>query len=337
MRRIVLAGLLGAVFAAVFIGLMSGGDVDRMTFGDGQLHRLVASDLTVGESDVHPAIDGSGPALRYGRIGFPAVLWAFSGGQKAAMPFVQPLLMVLCAAGIAMTTVALMPQHTLSMGLSPFVAVGLTASLAGGFAEPLAVLLSLLAVLLVERNLRWPAAGALAGAMLTRENAVVVVVGLVAWLLLRRRIRDAAAISISVVPVAAWHLIVGERFGSIPLRDPWLIDTGALGVPFVAVGKAFGDVSASGVAIIAVHLLLVAVALKLWRTSALGMVAAVSALPMVSVGAFSWRYIGDASRLGVFLEVFAILAVIAVLTRPKNRTVSLETVVHSRVGQAVTL
>lgn len=306
-RRIALAGLLSACFAAVFIGAMSRGDVARMTFGDGELHRAVASNLAADGSNVPEALAGSGPALRYGRIGLPVVLWVLSGGQEAAMAYVQPIIMVLCAAGIAMTTVALLRPPSAIYALAPFVAAGLTASLAGGFSEPLAVLLAMLGVLLAEREHRWLAAAALAGALFTRENAVVVIVGIVAWSALHRRFRDAGAIAASVVPVALWHMIVDHRFGHLPLRDPWLIDTGALGVPFIAVGRAVGSLTGSELVVLVLHLVLALAAIALWRRSASGAVAAVSALAVVSVGEFSWRYIGDAARLAVFLEVFFVL------------------------------
>ncbi len=305
-----MAGLAGAVFALVFLGLMSRGSIERLTFGDGVLYRAVASDLDADASSVDPIVGASGPALRHGRIGLPALIWLLSGGQEAAMPFVQPLIMVLCAAGIAMVSVALLPGSTPIFGLAPFIAVGLTASLAGGFAEPLAVFLSLLGVLAIERDHRWGAAAALAGAIFARENSIVVVVGVVAWLVLQPRFRDAAAVATAVVPVAAWHMIVDARFGHLPLRDPWLIDTGALGVPFLAAGRALGQVSPAGIALIVVHLGLALVALRLWRRSPLWAVAAVAGPAALSVGEFSWRYIGDATRLSAFLEVFVILAVL---------------------------
>lgn len=290
-----------------------------MTFGDGLLHRAVASHLAADGSSVPPIVAHSGPALRYGRIGFPVVLWILSAGREGAMPYVQPIIMVLCAAGIAMTTVALLPAPSVIFAMVPFVAIGLTLSLAGGFAEPLGVLLALLAVLLVERDRRWAAAAALAGAMFARENAAVVVVGLVAWIALRHRLRDAAAVSLSFLPVAAWHVIVDQRFGYLPLRDSWLVETHAFGVPIVAVGRALREVPASAIVIIAVHLLVGAAALVLWKSSALGMVAAASAIPILSEGELSWRHIGDAARLAVFLEVFVILAVCRVhLMQPRG-------------------
>ena len=317
-RRIALQGLFGASFAAVVIGFASGGNVDRMTFGDGRLHRVVAADLDADDENVSPRLVGSGPSLRYGRIGFPAVLWAASGGREAAMRFVQPALMVLCAAGIAVATAVLLQTRSPWMAMAPFVAVGLSAPLAGGFAEPLAVLLALIGVILVERKRTLGATAALMCAVFTRENAVVVVVGVVVWLALHRRLRDAATLSLSVVPVAIWHLIVDQRFGHLPLRDPWLIDTGALGVPVVAVGQAVGRVSASGVVVVVAHLLIAAVAFRLWRKSVLGAIAAIAALPMLSVGELSWRYIGDASRLAVFLQVFVILALARSISRTRT-------------------
>ena len=316
-RRIALPGLFGACFAVAFIGLASGGDVDRMTFGDGRLHRIVATDLGADDSTVSPTLAGSGPALRYGRIGLPVVLWAVSAGRPAIMRYAQPAIMVASAAGIAIVSALLLQTRSPFIALAPFLAVGLTASLAGGFSEPLSVLVALIAVLLVERDRPWAAAVALGCAMFARENAVVVVVGLSLWLGLQRRVRDAAVVAGSMVPIAAWHFVVERRFDHLPLRDPWLVETGALGAPFAAVADALGRVSAIAVVVIVVHLVVGAVGLILWRRSMLGAVAAIAALPILSTGEFSWRYIGDASRLGVFLQVFVILALARMyLTKP---------------------
>src|SRR5688500_8807954 len=101
-----------------------------MTFGDGRLHRAVALDLAADRQTASPTLTASGPALRYGRIGLPVVLWALSGGNETAMAYVQPLIMILCAAGIAMATAVLLPSPSPAVALIPFVAVGLTASLA---------------------------------------------------------------------------------------------------------------------------------------------------------------------------------------------------------------
>jgi len=280
-----------------------------MTFGDGRLHRAVAQDLDADDPELQPMIAGSGAALRYGRIALPVTLWTLSGGNHEAMRYVQPAIMVLCAAGIAMTTRALIPNAPLGVSMAPFLAVGLTLSIAGGFAEPLSVALALFAIWLVRDGRLWPAAAAFAGAMLARENAGAVLLGVIAWEFFHGRRRAAGVLLSSAVPVIAWHLVVADRFGFLPLRDPWLLDTGALGLPVVNLVRSLGEVSTGGIVLIAVHLALGLVAIKLWRSSVIGAAAAASALPILSVGPFTWHYLGDAARLTAFLEVLVILAV----------------------------
>jgi hypothetical protein len=311
-RELAAAALFGAAFAVLVILVSSRGDVDRMTFGDGRLHRAVAMDLNADDPEIQSAIGGSGPALRYGRIALPATLWLLSGGSNEAMRYVQPAIMVLCAAAIAMAGRALLPGRTLVSSLAPFLAVGLSLAVAGGFAEPLAVALALVAVWLIQRERYWPAAAALTFAMLARENAAAVLIGVSAWEFFHGRRRGAAVLWLSAVPVVAWHLVVAERFGHLPLRDPWLVDTGALATPVVAVARSLTDVSAGAVLMICVHIVLVVLAVRLWRTSILGAAAAASALPILSVGSFTWRYVGDAARLAAFLEVFVVLALLRV-------------------------
>lgn len=317
-REIALAGLAGAFFAALIILISSQASVDHMTFGDGRLHRAVAMDLDANDPEIQATIGGSGPALRYGRIALPATLWALSGGDRDAMRYVQPAIMVLCAAAIAMAARTLIPKGPSMTALAPFLAVGLAVSVAGGFSEPLSVALALVAIVLVRRERYVPAAAAFAVAMLARENAGAVLIGVSAWEFFHGRRRGAAILWLSVVPVIAWHLVVAEKFGHLPLRDPWLIDTGALGTPLFNTWRSLTSVDAGGIVLILVHLALVVVALRLWRTSILGAAAAASALPILTVGPFTWQYLGDAVRLSAFLEVLVVLGLVHVASARKE-------------------
>lgn len=308
-RDIAVAGLAGAVFAVVVILASSGGDFDRMTFGDGELHRAVAQDLGADESTVDPAIAGSGPAVRYGRIGFPALLWTFSAGSPDAMGYLQPALMVASASGIAIATLLVLGPPSIAWAMVPFFGVGLTVALAGGFAEPWAILLGLAGLLLVERRRSIAAALCFAGAMITRESAVVVFVGAALWLLKDRRWRDVFIVTTSLLPVAAWHLVVAQRFGHLPLGDPWLNETDTVGAPIAAIVQALPRLTASSVVVLVVHVALIVVALRFARSSALGLVAAIGGLAMLNVGYNTWRYIGDAVRVAAFFEVFLVLSI----------------------------
>jgi hypothetical protein len=75
--------------------------------------------------------------------------------------------------------------------------------------------------------------------------------------------------------------------------------------------RALTESTPSATILVVVHLILASVALALWRRSDLGAIAAAGGLLMLWNGPFQWRYLGDAIRLQVFLEVFTVLAVLA--------------------------
>ena len=291
-----------------------------MTFGDGVLHRYVAENLTAPESQITEDLSGHGTALRYGRIGLPALLWLASAGRAEAMSYVQPLLMVAAGAGVAAAARILVPRSPVA-AIAPFLSIGLLASIAGGFAEPIAVAVALWAVITVRSGRPWLAALLLAAAVLTREHAVGVVGGLCVWLALGRRFRDAAVVSAAVLPALAWHAIVASRFGFFPLADPYLTkETYGAGPPLVAVWRAATTLPARSVAIIALHAALAICALIWWRRSDLAVCAAVGALLLTTAGPDVWRYIGDGVRLGVFLQVFLVMALVARATTDRSTT-----------------
>jgi len=114
----------------------------------------------------------------------------------------------------------------------------------------------------------------------------------------------------SAVPVVAWHLVVADRFGFLPLRAPRLVDTGALGLPVVNLVRSLIEVDAAGILLIAIRVALGILAIRVWRSSDVCAAAAVSVLPILAVGPFTWRYLGDPAGLTAFLEVLVILAVV---------------------------
>ncbi len=289
-----------------------------MTFGDGVLHRYVAENLTAPGSQITGDLSGHGTALRYGRIGLPALLWLASAGRSEAMSYVQPLLMVAAGAAVAAAARVLLARSAVAPFV-PFLSIGLLASIAGGFAEPIAVALALWGVIMVRSGSLRFAAVLLAAAVLTREHALAVVGGLCVWLALGRRFREAAVVSAAVLPALAWHVIVASRFGFFPLADPFLTqETYGAGPPLVAVWRAATTLPARSVAIIALHAALAVCALLWWRRSDLGVCAAVSALLLTTAGPDVWRYIGDGVRLGVFLQVFLVMALVARATNGRG-------------------
>ena len=313
-----MAAAIGAALSAIVILISSGGTISRMTFGDGVLHRYVAENLITPTSQVTEDLSGHGTALRYGRIGLPALVWVASAGWPEAMEIVQPLLMVAAGAGVAAAARILLSRSIVAP-LVPFLSIGLLASIAGGFGEPVAVALALWAVIAVRSGRLWFAAALLAAALLTREHAVGVVGGLCVWLALGRRFRDAAVVAAAVLPALVWHAIVASRFGFFPLADPYLTEeTYGAGPPLVAVWRAATTLPARSVAIIALHALLALCALVWWRRSDLAACAAAGALLLTTAGPDVWRYIGDGVRLGVFLQVFLVMALVARATKDRR-------------------
>jgi hypothetical protein len=313
MKRRVAAAMVGGAITIALVVAVGHGDVDQMTYGDGLFYQYVASHMDAQPADLNPRVAARGPAFRYGRIGLPAAIWLVSAGQPAAMPYAQPVIMVLAGAAIAAMASELLPGAGLGAAVLPFLALGLSLSLSGGYAEPVAAAFGLVACLLALRR-RWVlAAAALSLTMLTRETAVVFLLGLVLWTLLQRERRGSSILLLSVVPVVAWHLVVAARFGHLPLLDPYLKtqEVGLSAVPFSSFAKAFVDFPAGVVATAALHLALTALAVAFARRSVLGAVAAATAAQLVFLPLLTWQYLGDAFRTFSFLELMTILAIAA--------------------------
>jgi hypothetical protein len=321
-RSLLAAAFIAAVLAALAIGVVSRFDPDRMTYGDGLIYRNVAQHLAAPPAEADRLFADVGTDLRYGRIGLPVLLYAGSAGRASAMPYVQPILMVIAAGAAAAAVRRLFPTMGLYAALLPFAGLGLTASMLGGYQEPIAVALGLWAVV-SAREERWVrAAVLLACAMLVRENAAVVMVGLILWNVASVKRKGAAILAASIVPVAAWHAAVWSRFGTLPLFDPHLRANHELGPPFVALWRSLHIRDPHVVAAIVVHGLLAAIALMIARRSDLGAIAAVSAFFVIWNGPPQWFNVGDGVRLQVFLQIFTILGVAATLptmrhTRPR--------------------
>lgn len=280
-------------------------------YGDGLIYRYVASHLTTSPSDIDPVVSSRGTSVRYGRIGFPALIWLASAGQNSAMPWAQASLIVLFAGAAGTATALLFPRAGPIGALLPFLVPGFSLSVVGGYGEVMAVALGLWAVILVGRARYWKAAGLLAIAMLTRENAGAVLVGLVVWQLIHRRPKPAAILLSSLVPLAAWYVFVDARFGHIPLLDPYLrTTTDTIATPFVAVWHSLTQGQAASIAAAAIHLTLALIAFWLWRKDVLAVVAAAAGLQVLSSGVFAWHFIGDAMRAFTFLELFLLLTLL---------------------------
>jgi hypothetical protein len=315
-RPLVGAFVIGIALAAVILLAASRGNVDRMVRSDGRVYRYVAAHLNQEPEDVVPAVVERGTSLRYGRIGFPVVLWVASAGRLSAMRYAQPLFIVLAAGLAAAGTARLLPQAGRGGGFVPFLAPGFALSIVGGFAEVMAVALALW-FLVLARDERWgPAALILGAALLTKETVGVVLAGTAIWLLRKRRWDRLPVLVASVVPVAIWYVYVWSRYGHVPILDPYLDKaTDALGTPFVALWDSLTSSPARSVTLALIHLALAIVGLVLWRKGPFGPIAAVAGLQVLAAGPFAWHFTAEATRAFVFLQLFVILALIEVLAR----------------------
>lgn len=324
-RRLAAAWLLGSALAAGLVLASANGRapgrgwIDPTTpwpASDGQVTLYVAAHLDTAPEEVHPVVAERGSSLRYGRVGMPALVWLAAGGREPAMPWTQAFVVVLAAGAAAAATASLLPGAGPLGGLLAFAAPGFALSIGGGYPEVLAVALCLWAVRVAAAERWWAAAALLGAALLTRENAIWVLVGLLVWAaLIRRNRRAAAVLCAAALPAAVWFAFVAARFGHIPPLDPYLrVATDTVGTPFVALARSLFAADSSEAAVAAwLHLGAGVAAAVVARRSILGLVAAASALQLLVSGPFAWHFVGHAARTASLLELFVILGVAAAL------------------------
>jgi hypothetical protein len=307
-QRALLAMILAGVVALGALIAESRGHVDRMAYGDGLIYRYVAAHLDTPPSQIDPVVSSRGTSLRYGRIGFPIMIWIASGGQPRAMPYAQAALIVIFAGIAGAATSKLFPAAGPIGALLPFVAPGFSMSVVGSYGEVPAVALGLWAVIMARRE-RWiPATLLLAIALLVREDAGVVLIGLVIWELYQRRVKATAVLCTSVIPLLAWYLVVKARYGHIPLFDPFL-QVGTR-TPVIAAIHAVQHGSWASVIAAGIHVVLMLYAFWMWRRSIYSAVAAAAGLQVLSSGVLAWQYVGDALRVFTFLQLFVLITLL---------------------------
>ena len=318
-RRLLGAFAIGAGVAAVIVAVSWASDPQHETaYGDGLIYRFVAAHISATPDDL-PRLDPErvvidrGPSLRYGRIGLPAAVWLVSAGRRSVMPVTQPIVVIAAAGAASAAAMALFPRAGGLAAAFPFLAPGVALSVAGGYAEVLAAAFGLWAVWFALRD-RWIASAALLGAaILTKENAVVILVGLAVWLVIRRRWRPLVSLASGLVPVAIYWLFVDARFGHIPPLDPYLREaTTTIGTPVVALVQSFTDAYSAESAIwAALHVVLGIAVVTQIRTSLFALIGSVAALQLLAAGPFGWRYIGDASRISSIFQLFVVLTIVS--------------------------
>lgn len=313
--HVVGAWLIGAVVAGVLIVSASGGDVDRMTFGDGVFFRYISEHLTTPLEDVDPFVVSRGASYRYGRIGLPALMWASAAGRHEAIRWVQPILMVIAAGFAAAAAGVLFPRFGPAAALIPFAAIGFTLSLPGGFPEPVSVAFLLWAVVCVQKQRWWPAAVLFAIAMLTRETVALPMIGVLIWVAIRHGRRPALVLATSVLPTVAWHLFVSARYGHLPLLDPWNARQGGSVVPLRGIWQALSEESTATAMLIVVHIAIGIAGILVARSSVVGAAAAASAVQLLWVPRLTFDFPGDTVRVFIYIEIFVVLALVEIAHR----------------------
>lgn len=318
-RRVFAAFAVGSsLAAAIVIASWAGDPAHRTAYGDGLIYRFVAAHIGASPEQL-PTFDPDrvvidrGPSLRYGRIGLPAAIWLVSAGRADVMKFTQPLVIVVAAGVAGAAAAALLPGAGIFAAAIPFLAPGFALSIAGGYAEVLAVALGLWAVVFALRD-RWGASALMLSlAILTKENAGAILGGLALWLLLRRRPRPIATLLLGLVPVVAWWLFIADRFGHVPPLDPYLREaTTTIGTPVISLIRSFTEAYSTESAVWAgLHVALGVLVVVLWRSSLFALIGAVASLQLLAAAPFGWRFIGDASRISSIFQLFVILAIVA--------------------------
>jgi hypothetical protein len=284
--------------------------------GDARMYWLTARDL-FGGGDGFAAL-GRAPEVpyRYGRIGLPFAGWVLAFGQPALVGSGLIAVNVVALAAVAGLSALLIAEY----GGHPATAVwvllvpGLLPLTMNVVAEPLLVALILLAYVLDRRRQRVPARWVMAYAILVKEVAVL---ALIPWAWRAIRGRDRAAlrgIAATLVPYATWCVWLRVRVGEFPFLASTTNRADALDLPFAGVRAVVSARAPDYQAIVAMLLVTVALGVAAaWiaRGTQLGGLAAAFALPSVCLGVQALRFEGEAMRLLVVPQVFAVSAIAA--------------------------
>ena len=319
-RRVWGAFAVGTLISSSIAFAAARGDIDNMTFGDGHIHRYVALNLATPPDEIDPAIVQSGTSLRYGRIGWPIVLWATSGGRASIINVTQPLATAAAGGAAFAALTALMPAVPVRRRLMLFAVPAVAIGISGGFAEPAALALSLWGLYAFRDRSPLVAAPLFAAAILTKEIALTIVVGGALWALRRWRVRTgetALILFAAATPVAGWYLFVRARFGHIPVFDPYLQGDRGVDIPGKGLIFSLTDPASAGSWLTAAfHVAIALAVLPFVRRSVYAMCAAFASLPLLITTPFTpWRFIGDGFRTSILIEVFAFITILDTLTR----------------------
>ena len=188
------------------------------------------------------------PAYRQQRILYPLIVWAVSGGRPQLIPLAMIVVnyLALCALAWSGARCAQSLERHALWGLAFPGYAGCVLTLAKDLAEILTALLLLQTVWLIRRGRHWLAALFLTLAVLSRETALLVAVGVLGDALIERvtgRRPRAHVWPVVVVPLLVWALwqwILLARWGALPSVSGY----GNIGLPFVGFFGLLRSVSA---------------------------------------------------------------------------------------------
>lgn len=310
-RPVLTAFLIGAGIAAVVVVGHAGGQIEQTAYGDGEIYRYIARNITIPAEDVHRVVVERGTSLRFGRIGLPAMMWLLAVGRDGAMAWTQSLLMIISGGLASAAAASLFPRAGPLVAVLPWIAPGFALSISGGFADATALALGLWAIRFAFAD-RWLlTATALASGILVKESILVLAAGIAVVSLVRRKPHVIVACIAALAPAGAWYLVVRSRYGAIPLLDPYLDDfDGNAQTPVSAILRSIlHPPSMKGEVTALLHVGLVGLSAALALTSAYGMLALVAGIQVLSAGPFAWEFIGEAARVFVVLQVLVVFAV----------------------------
>ena len=327
---------ISEVAVLLFIGVAVGVGLLTMAFlrargevgqffdrGDARMYWLTARDL-FGTGRGFAALGrGSEVPYRYGRVGLPLLGWVLACGQPHLVGPTLLVVNVFALAAVPALSAVLIDEY----GGNPVRAVivllvpGLLVLTVNVVAEPLLIATILFAYVL-DRSGRFVwARCVMAYAILVKEIAVL---ALLPWLWRAARDRDRAALQglvATVMPYAAWCVWLRLRVGEFPFRAHTDNRTDALSLPFVGlrdVGALGGPDTRTIVAIVLLTVVFGAFAAWVARDTQLGLLAAAFALPSICLGVQALRFEGETLRLLAVPQVFAVVALAAMLSGPNR-------------------
>jgi hypothetical protein len=287
------------------------------------MYWLTARDL-FGAGDGFAALGrASEVPYRYGRVGLPFAGWALALGQPPLVGTSLVVVNVVALAAVAGLSAMLIAEY----GGHPATAVwvllvpGLLPLSMNVVAEPLLVALILAAYVLDRRGQRVPARWVMAYAILVKEIAVLALIPW-AWRAIRDRDRSALrGVAATLIPYATWCVWLRLRVGEFPFFARTNNRSDALDLPLAGVRAVLSERTPDHEAIVAMLLITVALgagAAWIARGTQLAGLAAAFALPAVCLGTQALRFEGEAMRLLVVPQVFAVVA-IAAMCSGRNR------------------